>query len=282
MNRVAIIVILLLVISLPLFIQSCGGDDGPKPIALVIVERNSGKLFTVDPKSAVKTEIGQIIFNSAPLTNIRALIYSAENKILYASTTDSGGGKVYTINLETLGATLFDGDVSDHWYGVADLLMTADNRLLGILWFKSAAPPGFGAGLQVWNTNGTIASQKLFTDETICCGFGMIYGTTKSELIISSDVLEIYKSDLNGNVDYLTTLTPSGFDAGSSASNLYIQNMVKDSSGKIFSIVYNESSGNSFLAEINLTNNTVKGIGQLNVGNSNWYHALVLLSKDLL
>lgn len=277
-----LIILLGLFVSGPLFLQSCGDDKGPEPVVLVVAERNTGKLFTVDSKSGAKTEIGPVTFNSNGLTNIRALIYSKENQTLYASSTDAGGGKVYTINPETLVSTIFDADANDHWYGVADLLMTSDNKLLGILWFKDAAAIGYGAGLQVWNTNGTMSSQKLFTDETICCGFGLIYGTTKSELIISSEDLEIYTSDLNGNVEFSATLTASGFESGSSPSGLYIQNMVKDTSGKIFAIVYNEDTGNTHLAEINLTNNTVKQIGQLNSGNSNRYHALVLLLKDLL
>ena len=282
MKRIVQYMILLTVsISGALYLQSCGDDDEKTaPMVLVVAERNTGKVFTVNNTTGAKTEVGEVMFNSAPLTNIRGMIYSSADEKVFASTTDNGGGKFYSIDTEGV-ATLLDGNVDGEWYGVADLLMTSDNKVLAILWFKSNSVVGEGPGLQTWGATGTPSNQHLFTDDNVCCGLGMVYGTSNNQLLIASYGLEIYTSDLNGNNELLTSLTPEGFDEGD-VFDLYIQNMVKDSRGTIYAIVYDDVKENTYLAEVNITDETISMIGQINSGDNNRYHGLMFMPGDLL
>jgi hypothetical protein len=271
--------ILLLASSMVVF-NSCGKDD-PAPVVMVVAERNTGKLFIVDKTTAAKTEVGIIEGPEAPLTNIRGMVYSKSAKAIYASRTDDGGGSFFKINPKTRAATLLNGNPDGHWYGVADLLLTSDNKPMGILWFQSDAPVGYGPGFLTLNTDGGVSNQVIFSNENICCGMGMVYGASSSEIYIASYGLEIYKSDLAGTTELYKTLTPQGFDS-EDIYNFYVQNMVKDSKGKIYATVYGYDEGNTYLAEVDLKNELLKYIGQLNVDNTNRYHGLMLLSKDLL
>ena len=270
----------LLLASSAVVFNSCGKDD-PAPVVIVVAERNTGKLFIVDKTTAAKTEVGTVDGPDAPLTNIRGMVYSKSAKAIYASRTDDGGGLIYKINPKTRAATLLNGNPDDHWYGVADLLITSDNKLRAILWFKPASPVNSGPGFMTLNADGSVSNQVVFSEDNICCGMGMVYGASSSEIYIASYELEIYKSNLTGTVELYKTLTPQGFETDL-AENYVIQNMVKDSRGKIFATVYGYDDGNTYLAEVDLTNELLKYIGQLNVGNTNRYHGLMLLSKDLL
>lgn len=263
-----------------LFFQSCGKDD-PAPIVMVVAERNSGKLFILNSTTASKTEVAEIkLVTGAPITNIRAMVYHKSSKKIFASSTDDGDGVIYSINPGSMQASVINSNPNDHWYGVADMIITSDNNILASLWFESESEVGYGPGFIKMNTDGTVTDMDIFTNENICCGMGIIANGTNKVLIASSD-LEIYESDLNGTVELMTTLTLEGFDLND-PGEYAIQNMVKDAKGNIFATVYCWDNGNTYLAKINLTTSKLIKVGQLNVGNTNRYHGLMLISKDLL
>ncbi len=262
--------------------QSCGDDD-PIPVVMVVSERSSGKIFTVDATTGVKTQVSQIK-NSAGdgISNIRGLIYSKAANKLFGSSTDDGGGTFYSIEPKTFIATVINSDVDDHVYGVADLVMTPENRIMGTLWFQDNSNVGYGPGLLIVNANGSGYDSILFSNNNICCGMGLVYGANNNELLISSYECEIYKSDLSGNVTLNVSLTPEGFDT-TIPSDYAIQTMVKDSSGKIYSTVYSYDNGNTYLAKVDITNKKLIKIGQLNAdGTSERYHGLMLIAQNLL
>jgi len=267
---------LLIIISVPLILlPSCGDDDDPAPKVLVVAERTTGKLYTVKKTTAERTELGIVTFNDVALSQLRGMVYNSNDKTLYASTTDDGGGTLYTIDPETLVATELNTDPDDDWYGVADLLVSSDNQILATLWHKNPTE----VGLAKFSLSGVMGPRVEFSNQDICCGLGMVFGDDKSEVIISSYELEIYSSDLSGTVTLLTTLVPEGFGT-TLAEDLYIQNMVKDD-GKIYAIVYDEDLGNTHLAEVDLENEVLIEIGQLNEGNSNRFHALMIVSESI-
>ncbi len=107
------------------------------------------------------------------------MVYNANDKTLYASTTADGDGVLYTINPATLEATEFNTDPDDYWYGIADLLVTSDNQILGTLWYKNPE----AAGLVQFSLLGEFIPQALFSIQDICCGMGMVFGDNDAELV---------------------------------------------------------------------------------------------------
>lgn len=274
MKRILHYVLLITILAPVIILPSCGGDD-PAPKILVVAERTTGKLYSVNKSSAARTELGTVTFNDVPLQQLRGMVYNPNDKKLYASSTDDGDGALYTINPQTLEATSFNSDPNDDWYGVADLLVSSDNQILATLWHKNPTEVGMGK----FSLAGVMGPKIIFSNQDLCCGLGMVFGDNKSELIISSYPLEIYSSDLSGTATLLTTLVPEGFGT-SLAEDLYVQNMVKDN-GKIYAIVYDDALGNTHLAEVDLDNDALIQIGQLNQGNTNRFHALMIVSKSI-
>ncbi len=263
-------------------IQSCKDDD-PIPTVMLVSERSTGKLFTVDIATAAKTEVGQIKnADGNGVSNIRGLIYSKAANKLFSSGTSDGGGSFYSIEPKTWVATVINANEDNHVFGVADLLMTAENRIIGTLWFQDDSNVGYGPGLLIVNANGTGYDSILFSDDNICCGMGMVYGSNNNELFIASDDIEIYKSDLQGNITFHTALTPDGFDT-IDPDHYAIQNMVKNSTGKIYATVYSSNNGNTYLGQVDIANEKLIKIGQLNAdGTTERYHGLILLPQNLL
>lgn len=265
-----------------LTLNSCRKDD-PAPIVMVVAERSSGKLFIVNSTNAARTEVAQVnLVTGEPLTNIRGMVYHGVSKKIFASTTDDGGGNFYVINPKTMEAELINANPDNHWYGIADLLVTADNKILSTLWYKdSHTGDGSKPGFQKFNTDGSVADQDYFSNDNICCGLGTVFGNNNSEVLIASYLLEIHKSNLDGETELMTTLTLSGFNV-EDPQQYAIQNMVKNSKGKIYATVYCWEDGLTYFAEVNLTTSTLKNIGALTIGDTNRYHGLMLISKDLL
>ncbi|MBX2962973.1 MAG: hypothetical protein KF687_10710 [Cyclobacteriaceae bacterium] len=272
---------LLIALVATLFLQSCNDDEDAAAIVLVVAERSTGKIFKVDPTNGSKTEVGTI---TAPagggLTNIRGMIYHQATNKIYASTTTGGDGAIYSIDPATKQATVLNADPDDDWYGVADLLMTSDNKIIGSLWFREGSTTDYGPGLLTLNTNGTISKEVIFSDDDICCGMGMIFGNSNNEILIGSYYLTIYKSNLSGVATIEAELSPEGFSS-TDPGDFYLQNMVKDASGTIYAVVFSDDD-NTYLAKVDLTANKVIKIGVLGEGSSNRFHGLMLLSSDLL
>ncbi|MBX2945390.1 MAG: hypothetical protein KF725_06120 [Cyclobacteriaceae bacterium] len=271
---------LCLLASVTLFLDSCSKDKDASPIVLVVVERNSGKLFIVDATTGAKTEVATITSpTGGTLTNIRGMIYHSPTNKIFASTTTSGGGIIYEIDINSLSASIINLNADDHWYGVTDLVMTADNKILASLYFKSSSSVGYGPGLLTLNTNGTISNSVRFSNEDLLGGMGLTYGSNSNELLISNSGLEIYKSTLSGTTTLVDSLVPDGFDS-EDPYDYSIQNMVKDSKGTIYSTVYGYEDGNTYLAKVDLSAKKLIKIGMLGEGSSNRYHGLMLIPKN--
>lgn len=283
MRKLFVSVLLVLLIAPFVFmVNSCKKDD-PAPIVMVVAERSTGKLFIVNSTNAARTEVAQVnLATGEPLTNIRGMVYHSASKKIFASTTTDGGGNFYVINPKTMQAELLNSNPDDHWYGIADLLVTADNKILSTLWYKNShTSAGNKPGFQKFNTDGSVHEYNYFSDDNLCCGLGIVFGNNNSEVLIASYPLEIHKSNLDGETELLTTLTLSGFDV-EDPDQYAIQHMVKNSKGKIYATVYCWEDGLTYFAEVNLTTSTLKNIGALTIGDTNRYHGLMLISKDLL
>lgn len=272
---------LCLLAAVTLLFNACKDKDS-SPIVLVVAERSSGKLFILDATTGAKTEVATVTTaTGGGLSNIRGMIYHKPTNKIYASTTTNGDGAIYEIDPSNMQATALNSDPDDHWYGVADLLITSDNKLLGILWFRSASPVGYGPGLMRLSLNGAVDDRVIFSDTDICCGMGMVFGSSANEILIGSYGLDIYKSTLSGTAVIEKSLVPDGFSSDD-PTDFAIQNMVKDAKGTIYAIVYNYEDSSTYLAKVDLANEKLTKIGIVGEGSSNRFHGLMLISKDLI
>jgi hypothetical protein len=165
--------------------------------------------------------------------------------------------------------------------------VTSDSKLICSVYFKPSSGVGEGPGLLKFNTDGSVAESILLetTDPNgidMCCGFGMEFGDTNSELLISSsrNGLKIFMSDLTGNVTLKSTPSVQGFDAATSETDYTIKNLVK-MSGKIYAIVYSWYDDNTYFAELDLTGNKLIHIGKLSADDTFQYQGMAIIPGNL-
>jgi hypothetical protein len=266
--------------------NGCGGDESAPDIA-VVVDRADGTLFQVNLKTGALTELGQIKLGSTGLNDIRGLAYNKGNKKFYATSTNDGLGKLYSINSKTLAATEINANADDHWYGLPDIKVTSDNKLITSTYHKTAGPVGYGPGLLKFNQDGTVAETILFTTTdpngiNMCCGFGLTIGETNSELLISSsdDGIEIFSSDLSGEITLVSTPSLEGFDANMDVYDFAIKNIIKKS-GKYYALVQNWTDESTVLAELDLDNDKLIQIAVLSLDDMQYYHGLALVPGSI-
>lgn len=230
---------------------SCSDDDDDPIVVtyeMLIYNRDSGKFFTLNTTSGQRIEIGSITYNGSPLYNIRGIAYNPDNETLYVSTTDDGNGVLYTVNTETLEATVLNDNADDDWYAIPGLKMS-NGKLLGTVYWDYYNAP-FSTGLVWLNLDGTIDDTKPLMYEGqeygICCGMALEYGSSNSQLLISyyDDILI---SDLNGNVSQIVELTRQGFPPMRGGSDLKIKSLERNANGTLFGLTHN-----GILAEIDV------------------------------
>ncbi len=287
------ILLTLVLLSTSLIINSCKKDDPGIADILIVADRKTGEIFQVNLSTGELTEVTQVMYNGTGLSEIRGMVYNPSNKTIYVSSTDNtidgltddGMGRLYSINPETQVATRINSNPNDHWYGLPDIKITSDNKLLASVWHKIAGPLANSApGLIKFNLDGSVNNQYIFlfddaTEADICCGMGIVEGASATELIVGSYELEIYTSNLTGEVSLKGTLTLQGFDAASATDNYYIKNMVKHSN-TIYAVVYSDYDGITYLATVDLTNNKLIKVGAMG-DETVQYHGLSVIPGNL-
>ena len=281
------LILALLLLCSGVIFNSCKKDDPSIPDILIVADRANGKIYQVNLSTGALTELAQVMLSSSGLGEIRGMVYNPSNQTLYATSTNDGSGKLYSINPTTAVANQINGDPSDYWYGLPDIKLTSDNKLLATVWHKAAGPTGdYGPGLIKFNLDGSVAQALLFntTDPAgidMCCGFGLTFGDSQTELLIASsenDFPDIYSSTLSGSVTYEATLTLQGFTV--SDQYMTIKNLVKFS-GKTYALVFGYDDELTYLAELDLVNNKLIQIAKLSATNSVQYNGLAVIAGNL-
>lgn len=247
---------------------------------LYVVRRNGGQMFQVDRATGVLTSIGTITRNGNPVNGIRSMVANPNDGLLYAASTNSNGGVLYSINPSNLQATIINNNPDGNWWGVSELYVTADNLLLARLWYRN---PVSNTGVGYFLTNGsftTFNTQIIFDIGTNGGGF-MYMGNSESE-IYTNDFLDVYRADftdrnLSGNtevtLDPVVTLVPQGFPAtGNDLTS--VQNVLSFAPGLDYCLMYEYDNQETYFASIDLEAGTVDYISLLGNSNSLRYHAL--------
>lgn len=265
-----------------IIMSSCGDDDSPAPTIMVAIESSTGILYAVDETDGSTTEIGTVMMDGSEVLNIRAMQYHTGTKMIYASSTDDGSGVLYSIEPTTLEATVINDNADDEWYGVAGMVINDDDQIMTDMWFKSSADVGYGAGLAIFETSGTMSSSVLFSLQEICCGMGMVYDDDDNVLIGSADNgFEIFRVGTSGTVNAVTSFTYS--DETVDVGDLYIRSLTKDRKGNIYALVYNSDTGNTLLCSVDMDEATFTELGQVNsTSDTNAFQGLMTVKENVL
>lgn len=274
------------------FFISCK-DDESVPNQLIVIERGTGEISKVNTTTGELTLIDQVTFDGVGLTEARGLVYHKGEKKIYITSSDDGSGKLYSVDPSTMIATEINNNANDYWYGLPAIRVMSNGKLISTAWLKSSNPGGGGPGLIQFNTDGSVASTHLFDDGTdpagvdMCCSFAVEFGDSKNELLITSNDndLELYSSDLSGNVTLNGAITIEGFDPTYEGSDYMIRHMVK-MSGKIYALaVGNRYLGSdyryTYLAELDLATNTLTKIALLSDSEDVQYQGLASVPSDI-
>lgn len=262
---------------------ACGDDDSSSPSIMVVVDRTTGTIYSIDADDASRVALGTVTLDGSGLAEIRGMVYSKADDMLFVSATVDGSGKLYSVDPTTLVATEINSNPDGNWDGIADLLMTDDGQIMGSIYFNSGnTDTGSGPGLGFFSTSGTLSSSVAFSDDDICCGMGMVYSDhSEDEIIIAGYEMVIYTSDLDGTVHPTKMILDDGDDELSS-DYIYIRNLVMYK-GTLYALYYNSDEGNTYLGIADLDAGTLTSVGQVNdSGTSTRFHGLMAVNPKVL
>lgn len=248
-------------------------------IEILVSERQTGQFYTLNPSTGEKTQAFKVTLDGENLLRVRGAVYNWFDRKLYVSTTKFAMEKsmLHAVDLSTLQATTINSNPNDTWAGLADLVITPEGNILATM----ALGGGTGQSLISIATDGTESTPLAFTgDSTPCCGLGLAYGETTSELWIGDgSSTNIHKSNLNGEISETIALDLDGF-ANNNVADYYIRNLVRDQNGKLYALCLDDADGSIHIAEVDLTNNLLKHIAQISI-SPDQLNALVFIPAYL-
>lgn len=248
-------------------------------VELLVVNRQSGEFSIIDISDGGMTPSFTVLVGETGLLRIRNTIYNYNDHKIYLSTSKFAANKssLYAVDPTTKQATVINANAEDDWAGIADIIVTPENTILATI----SQGQGNGQALLEFDTSGTYSEPKLFSgDNTICCGLGLVYGNTNNELIVGNGAVNpanLFKANLNADISEAIVLTLVDFTGVESNSDIYIRNLVKDRTGKIYATCFNDADGDIHLAEIDLETNKMTEIAKYESSGEVQYNGLVLI-----
>ena len=249
--------------------------------SLVSSHRNTGKFYSLDKTNGDSTEIFTVTFDGGKLSSVRGFVYHYNQKSFYASVNTDVGGYLYKIAPVTKVATRINenngSDDHDVWDAIVNWAVAPDDSLIAVGDFNDD-----GNGIVKFGTDGGRSSKTTVVD--ICCGLGMLYDATASELLVgngweSNDgeiIIDVV--GLDGEITDSHTITNfEGFPTDFSEYWLTLKAMAKDKDGVIYGILFNDGEKDSFLVKIDLAAGSISYVSTLGTDNANQFNTLVFL-----
>lgn len=262
---------------------------------LVVIERSTGKLYSVDFANETEIEEMTIMYNSAALTGLKAMVYDATSGNAYLGSSNNDNAHIYSLDISTGLATLLNDnsdDVTDGpgRDGIADIKMDGDKIIAGT----------YHSGTQVidwYNSDGSHNAEHLLTDP--CCGGAISFGGLTGEVYYGSDDGELYKVNLTTDAETAISLNASNltpftdayasFDITSTA----VQNFAESSDGNTYAIIYQGGTGINkvsgitperhwFLVTIDLATGAIEYVSHLESSQSTQKHGLAAIPDNVL
>ena len=231
-------------------------------VEILTSDRNTGQFYTLNLNLGTKSEAFIITLDGEDLLRVRGAIYNYADRKLYVSTAKYAMEKsmLHSVDLSTMQATTINSNPNDAWAGLADLVMTPEGNILATM----SLGQGSGESLISFGTDGTDTVPISFTGADLCCGLGLAYGETTSEVWVGDISATIHKSNLNGEISETIALDLDGF-VNTNVDDYYIRNLVRDQNGKLYALCLDDADGSTHIAEVDLTNNLLKHIAQISI-----------------
>ena len=273
----------ILLLGLVAIQTGCKKDDDKPKVALkmVLVERSSGDLYTIDEASWTLEKTGHITFNGDSLKGLRSLVYDPETKLAYGGMNCGSSlyGQIFKINLKTGVVTLLNDNPDDQWCGVTDMILDKDTNPMAIVWSSKLG----ASSLLSWDkvTGDTSTTHFPITDG-VSADFwdkgGITYGSSGSEVVVGG-VGEFHFCNTQGLITETVDLQNS---TTMNAANMRIMDFERFDN-KLYAIIINFGDvavHYQFLVEIDINSGAVTELIQL--GEAVTYHCLATVPEDQL
>ena len=259
---------------------ACDDDDDPVVVidnVMVVMNKTSGVVSLVNTTDGTLTSLGNFTYQNAPLTGIRDFLYNSADQMIYAVGNGQSGGDVYRINPATLEATIINDNDDSGWDAIAEIEMYNGN-ILGTAYLDDFTNEFSGHALVILDTDGTEIEAREFMEDgssyNACCGMGLEYGDNSSELLIGDDH-RILRSNTNGVISEIITLTYENFPASRGTGGPRIKCLEKDANGNLYGL-----TTDGYFVSIDLGTNVMTYISTLGMV-SNDYQALSFIPETV-
>ncbi len=266
---------------------ACSDDDDDSPIViddiLVVYNSDTGIFSTISITDGTLTTLGTITYEGATLTGLRDIVYNPANGTVYASSranSDLNNGAIFSVNPETLEATMLNDNIDDDWYALPGIEMSND-KIIGTVYLDYYLDNDYDYGLIWLNLDGSINDFKplLYNGEEIYFYEGMAieYGASSNEILLTreDENIDILVSDLNGNVSNIIEMVEVGFPMDEHLDSIRTIETAENG------ILYGIDRDNHF-GSIDLTAGTFTYIATLNPDQEgNHYVALSMIPETV-
>lgn len=259
--------ILFLAIIVAVFVSCSDDDPSPKKDIMLISERFSGTVYTIDVTTGEMESLFTPMYNAEPLNALRGCVYHSGLKKLFVTQTSNEGGGLYSIDPKTLDVVQLNGndgqDGAAIWDAVVNWTVVEADSLIGYGDFN-----GDGNGLYKFGVDGGRAP-NITEINSLCCGLGMIFDVDKEEIITANnndaDNMEVIfdKVSFDGTVTPMDTVrTFNGFVEDLSASWLTMKALAEHK-GDLYGLLYDSDFGITYFVKVDLTTYTITNISKL-------------------
>lgn len=264
---------------------------------MVVIERSTGKMYSVDPSDGSLTEEMTIMYDGSALTGIKSFVYDPATGKGFIGCAWGDFAKFYSMDMDTGVATLLN-DNSDADYerdGIADLLIDGDFVLAST--YYDVPPNGSGSHGFNWFNKTTGALEDHIQVSDACCGGALAYGGLSGSVYDGSDDGEIYVTDLTDGSETLVTLTVANttpftdVDPLFDITNTAVQNFAEHSNGNVYGIIYFGETGINrggttqktwYLVTIDLPSGAVEYVSTLETNKQTQKHGLAVIPDAVL
>lgn len=273
------------VVALSLFIQSCGDDEEPVKNVLITSHRGTGQFYSLDLTTGVTTPIFTVSQSGTTLKDFRAFVYHPKQNKYFVSEATNSGGDLFSVNVSTKEATLInDNDGVEPWDAVVNWVVDTDDSLLSIGDFNDD-----GNGFVKFGTAGGRSGR--LTEVDFCCGLGFLFDSKTGISTIGNSwdsddgevVIEKFNREgvLQGTSSVITTFNNFPVDASMATSWLTTKCLAQDGDD-VYGIIFNDDTDDSYFVKIDLVALTVTYISTLGVDNNNQYNVLAFVPENKL
>jgi hypothetical protein len=283
---------------------NCSKDEANPKETLVVIERATGKMYSVNAASGELTEVMTIMLDSEPFVGIRSFVYDKDSGKGFLGTAGNADcyACLYSLDMSTGVATLMNDNSAEtppySLDGISDLIMDG-NEIMSATYatFSDGMEGTFNENGFVWfnKTTGAYTNAWAIDNGGVCCGgalapaleSGTYYtGSENGEMYIANTNTDTYSDAIVLNTDDLTPFTDANSEFTMDATN--VQEFAVDKRGNAYAIIHfgpaNQDPGPTsyFFVSIELATGSVTYISTLATTKQTQKHAMTFVPSGVL